>query len=449
MRYSSNATRSRVKLLGWILVAVLAWACLPAQAEEAAGLSPKNWQFYGSARMGGAYWKRDKWYRDIDVMDTTGNVIGKKFTVDTVPIKRLFMDLQYNSFFGAEAKDGTLGFRFEVGWMPSVQDIDVQVLGGVARVAQRRRDAVRLRRLYGEWHMTDYLTLLVGQDWAISNLGNSNQIFFMDQGLGYSGALSTGRRPQVKLSYQGGDENLGWKGELAVVKPDTSIIALKQPPEAEEKLPKIELGAEFSIRKEDLYGVKAKGVAGMQQYDLVVYADRTGAADADRQSVKSQVLGGSLDLDIWKTTTSFTMSWGKNIATYGVWIGDPDGSKLDEHIAIFFPVLGTTDSTQTTQHLTNAYTTMGSLSLNVHPWKWLAFEAGGGLVSGRHEDLSRQLTAKSTLNALKRKAYYANLQFAAVDGRVKVVPEYSYSDFGGANRAGRWYAYGLKLQLDM
>jgi hypothetical protein len=111
--------------------------------------------------------------------------------------------------------------------------------------------------------------------------------------------------------------------------------------------------------------------------------------------------------------------------------------------------LGTTDSTQTTQHLTNAFTTMGSLVFNVHPWKWLAMEVGGGLVNGRHEDLSRQLTAKSTLNAFKRKAYYGNIQLSAVDGKVLLVPEFSYSDFGGANRAGRWYAYGLKLQLDM
>jgi hypothetical protein len=430
---------------------VLAQAPRPAVAEEGKpALVVKNWEFYGSARVGGAYWHRDKWYRDVDVLDSAGQVIGSKSLVDTVPIKRLLMDLQYNSFFGAKTQTERLGYRFEVGWMPSVQDFDVQIVGGVPRVSQRRRDAVRLRRLYGEWYINPNLTLLVGQDWTITNLGTSNQIFFMDQGLGYTGALSTGRRPEVKLSYFGQrEESLSWKLELAAVKPDTSIIALNQPPEAEEKMPKIEVGAEFGFKKEDLVGVKLKGVAGAQQYDLVVYADKTGALDADRQHVKSQVLGGSIDLDFLKTTTSFSYTWGKNIATYGVWIGDPDGSKLDEHIAIFFPVLGTTDSTQTKPALTNAFSRMGSLVFNYHPFSWLAAEVGGGMVLGRHEDLSRQLTMKSTQNAMKRVAYYGNMQFGMADGKFIVVPEYSYSDFGGANRAGRWYAYGLKLQIDL
>jgi hypothetical protein len=453
MFFTLGKNRFRIKQLCFSLGLLgLAGNGQMASSEEpgSVGLTPKNWDFYGSARVGGSYWHKDKWYREVSVLDSAGNIASKKTIVDTVPIKRLFMDLQYNSFFGATGKSDQLGFRFEVGWMPGVQDIDVQIIGGNASISQKRRDAVRLRRLYGEWNINDQFKLLVGQDWAITNLGNSNQIFFMDQGLGYSGALSTGRRPMVKLSYaQETDAVMTWKGELAVVKPDTSIISLKQPPEAEEKLPKIEIGGEFGFQKEDLFGVKLKGVAGMQQYDLVVYADKTGAVDADRQSVKSQVIGGNMELDFLKTTTSFNYAWGKNIATYGVWIGDPDGSKLDEHIAIFFPVLGTSDTTQTVQHLTNSFTRMGSLVFNYHPLKWFSAEAGGGMVLGRHEDLSRQLTMKSTLNAMKRVAYYANMQFGLADGKFLIVPEYSYSDFGGSYQAGRWYAYGLKLQMDM
>lgn len=438
-----------------LLLFAILWAFPQGVAAETAaeGLAPKNWDFYGSARVGGARWhKADYWKKDV--LDAAGNIVSTKTVVDTVPVNRNYMDLQYNSRFGVLIKSGPMDFHFELGWMPGVQDIDVQVIGSNAEVSQKRRDALRLRLLYGEWNFYPKFKLLVGQDWAITNFSNSNQIFFMDQGLGYSGELGTGRRPMVKLTYaEETDPVMTWKGQLAVVKSDTSMLALGQPPDIEEVLPKLEIGGEFGFKK-DLYGIKFQGVAGIQQYDLVVYADKIGAANADRQSIKSQLVGGNVILNLFKTTTSFSYTWGKNIAAYGVWIGDPDGSKLDEHVRIFFPVFGTTGPTDTISHITNVYSTMGSLVFNYHPFKWLSAEVGSGMVNGRHEEQSRKATVKSTLNAMNRLAYYANLQFALADGKFLIVPEYSYSDFGGFGQtagqsAGRWYAYGLKLQMDM
>ncbi len=448
--------RLKIFKFSLLLIAML-WSCPQSFAAEpsAEGLAPKNWDFYGSARVGGAHWNKADYWKQA-VLDAAGNIVSYKTVQDTVPINRNYMDLQYNSRFGVLINSGPMGFHFELGWMPSVQDLDVQIIAGNPEMSQKRRDALRLRLLYGEWKFHPNFKLLVGQDWAITNFFNSNQIFFMDQGLGYSGELSTGRRPMVKLTYaQQKDSVMNWKGEVAVVKSDTSLLVLSQPPAIEEVLPKLEIGGEFGFKKKDVFGIKLQGVAGMQQYDLVVYADVVGKLNAQRKSVKSHLIGENIAIDLFNTTTSLSYTWGKNILPYGVWIGDPDGSKLDEHIRIFLPLFGTNgDPSDTIQHINNVYSGMGSLVFNFHPFKWLSAEVGGGMVNGRHEEQSRKATVKTTLNAMNRLAYYGNLQFTLADGKFLIVPEYSYSDFGGftptaGRTAGHWYAYGLKLQMDM
>ena len=44
-------------------------------------------------------------------------------------------------------------------------------------------------------------------------------------------------------------------------------------------------------------------------------------------------------------------------------------------------------------------------------------------------------------------AYYANVQLSFLENHFKVVPEVSFSDFGGS--AGKWLASGVKIQMDM
>lgn len=433
------------------LLSAIAFSVLPSRGEDAEnGVTLKNWTLYGSAKVGGAQWHRSKWYKKDVRVDTAG-ATDTVYVLDTIPVNRLFMDLQYNSFFGARAKTEKLGFKFELGWVPTVQELSINAQGTDVSVSQKRRDALRLRSLYGEWFINDEVTLTVGQADALSNFSSSNQIFFNDAGLSYSGALSTGRRPLVKIAYDNQrKETLPWKAEFAIIKPDTFIVALQHAPAAEERVPKLEAAGELGFKLNDLFGFRSKVVAGFHQYDLVIDRGQFSdiSKDSAHQTVGTRLFAGSLDLDVWKTTTSVSYSWGKNLSAYGVWMGDPDGSRLDPNIDVFFPVWGASDTSSTAlRHLTNAYTSMGTLVFNVHPLTWFALEAGGGMVVGRHESVDRQAQEKSTLNLMSRKAYYVNAQFAFLDSHFFIVPELSYSDFGGS--AGRWLATGLKLQMDM
>lgn len=445
---SSFAGKLRVLLP---LLLALSLSAGPGLAEEGdGGVTLKNWTLYGSAKVGAAQWHRSKWYKNDVRVDTVG-ARDTVYVLDTVPVNRLFMDLQYNSYFGAKAKTEKLGFKFEIGWVPTVQELSITAQGTDVTVSQKRRESLRLRSLYGEWFINDEVTLTLGQADALSNFSSSNQIFFNDAGLSYSGALSTGRRPLVKIAYDNKrNESLPWKAEFAVIKPDTFIVALQHAPSAEERMPKLEAAGELGFKLNDFFGFRTKVVAGLHQYDLVIDRGQFSdiSADSSKQSVGTRLAAASFDLDIWKTTTSVSYAWGKNLSAYGVWTGDPDGSRLDPNVDVFFPVWGASDTTTTAlRHLTNAYTSMGTLVFNVHPLGWLAVEAGGGMVIGRHESVDRQAQEKSTLNLMKRTAYYVNAQFAFLDRHFFVVPEVSYSDFGGS--AGRWLASGLKLQMDM
>lgn len=428
----------------------LGFQATSAEGEVQDGVKLENWTLYGSAKVGGANWHRSKWYKNDVRVDTAG-IADTQYVLDTVPVNRLFMDLQYNSYFGAKTRTEKLGFRFELGWVPTVQELSINAQGTDVTVSQKKRDALRLRLLFGEWYINDEFTMTVGHDWTLSNFSSSNQIFFNDAGLSYSGALSTGRRPQVKMSYENRRvESLPWKIQVAAIKPDTFIVALQHAPSAEERFPKVEVAGKVGWKSGSLFGIRVEGVAGTHQYDLVM--DRGEFSDIPKDSAKQTVgtrlVAGNLDIDVWKTTTSFSYSWGKNLSAYGVWMGDPDGSRLDPNIDVFFPVYGSSDTAaNAVRHLTNAYTRMGTVVFNVHPWSFLAFEAGGGMVLGRHESVDRQAQKKSTLNLMERTAYYANLQLSFLDDHFKVVPEVSFSDFGGS--AGKWLATGLKLQMDM
>ena len=142
-------------------------------AEE----SGSDWNLYGSARVVGANWERGHWYNK----DTLGNLIE-----DELPVKRFYFDMQFNSRFGASYKGEKLGFRFEAGWGYVLRDYNMDVTGGeVQSKSMRKRDALTLRRLYGEWFINEYFSMLVGHEWNIANCLNSGQVFDNDMGLVY------------------------------------------------------------------------------------------------------------------------------------------------------------------------------------------------------------------------------------------------------------------------
>jgi hypothetical protein len=141
------------------------------------------------------------------------------------------------------------------------------------------------------------------------------------------------------------------------------------------------------------------------------------------------------------------------LAAYGAWFGDPDASRRDLNIDVFFPRYGLRNPTDTQSVINNAFTNMGAVVLNFHPFNWLAFEGGAGMVKGRHEDNDLKVAAASWQNQMRRWAFYTNLELALVDRHFFIVPEFSFSDLGGGSDparrgGGKWWASGVKFQID-
>src|SRR3989338_8745779 len=120
-----------------------------------------------------------------------------------------------------------------------------------------------MRKIYGDWYINQYATLRIGQDWNIANFFISNQVFNSDAGLGYSGILYTGRKPQLKLSVGGKYlEAMSWKAQAAIIKEDvynlpSSFGVSGYLGTTEEKLPKFEFGGEVGYEISKLLGVGA------------------------------------------------------------------------------------------------------------------------------------------------------------------------------------------------
>jgi hypothetical protein len=445
------------------LLALVLSAPAPMRGEEAEAHAGtlKAWEIYGSVRMENAYWQRYKWYEYRGGADRDGDgVVDSLFTLDTLPSTRLQSGLQNNSYFGVRGKGEKFGYGFEMGLGLFIQGVGLEGQTWDERnFSQNKRQSTLLRKIYGDWYINDRATLRIGQDWTPANFFISNQSFNSDAGLGYSGILYTGRRPLIKVSLGDDRASLAWKTEAALVRPDaaplpgnsfgTSNGYLQQ---TEEKLPKFELAGELGYRRGSLEA-KTKIVGGISRYDAVIYKEDEPTLKKDlRATIKSDLLGAYVDLRVWKLGAAFTYARGGNLASYGVWLGNPDASLNDPSMKMFYPSFSVMDSSGVAK-MANATARLGGLVVSCYAFPWLTWEAGAGMVEADHEDPS--IKSMRVLNAFERKAFYTNLQLTVANGHFLIVPEISYSDFGGFKKSrtqeagGRWYSYGLKLELDV
>ena len=414
----------------------------------------KDWELYGSARMSGWYWDRAMFYGDTVAFNPS------TYNEDPVRQKRMIWDLEYMSRFGAHVKKDKYAFRFELGWNPTIRQYNVAIVGFEANTAAKYRDGLVLRRLYGEWFINQYLTLLIGQEWCIANFFPSAQAFDMESGLCYSGALYTGRKPQVRLSGEVKNiaSMLNARAEFSVVKPDTSIIGTWDEAryvDAEEIIPKLEGGATIEFQQ-GLVGIKTQLVAGINRYNLVTHRNQPNLTT--RNLVNTNCLAADIDLTVWKCRLSFAYAQGTNLASYGVLMGNPWGDRTDEEIMLFYPRWGLSASDSINLHLCDVFTKQGCAVFNFKPFNFLAFEIGAGKILNFPEafDYLRQAEGYGK-NVNRRWAWYTNLQFSLLDGHMLIIPEYSFSDLGGGTsnppsqppNAGKWKAYGVLLQFDM
>ena len=147
-----------------VSVALIAAFAVPASANE--------WSFYGNARM--ATFSIDRDFGDL--------VYSPLDTGDTDD-EGLQWALQGNSRVGATVKGENLSARFEYG------------------------TGVNLRRLYGEYDFGGW-SLLIGQDYTPVTEFISGQVFDADLGLIGTGAFYGSRRPQLRATFGGFQEEL-------------------------------------------------------------------------------------------------------------------------------------------------------------------------------------------------------------------------------------------------
>jgi hypothetical protein len=430
----------------------------------------EKWEFYGSVRLETSWWQRYRWYNE-DPRDPDSNFVytDSSFQLDSLPINKFVMGLQNNSRFGARGRGERFGYGIELGLASNLKDFgftynitpsETEILA-----LKDRTVGLYLRKLYGDWFIVpDFIQLRVGQDWALANFFPSSQIFYSDAGLGYSGILFTGRHPLVKLSVGKKADMFDWLIEAAIVKPRQSMdvqgLGVKQ--HHEEKIPKVELGTILSAKPIDLIKLDLNIVGGMASYDIVVYADEGEGPDVvGSHTVASDVVGADIGLTVWKIRASFTYSQGKNLSPYGVWMGNPFAAPDDPSNEVFYPRYTQLDTTGASQgypdgippnEIANAHTKQGGLVVNIQVLPWLALEGGAAKIFSEHDDWSFN---PRVINAFDRSAYYGQMQFRFADNHITIIPEWSYSDFGGFKKekdtdgGGRFYAYGVKWQIDI
>jgi len=413
-----------------------------------------DWNFYGSARLGGAYWNRGHWY--AYERDSLGQINPDSIIVnDTLPIKRFMLDMQFNSRFGANIKKNKLGFRFEAGWGYVLRDQKINF--DQKLTTQRVKEALILRRLYGEWYINEYFTLLIGHEWNIANFLSSAQVFNMEEGLAYCGALVTGRKPQIRFTYQHNLAPIDWKVEIEAARTDTFISAALTDgnEEAEEIMPKFEGGASFGFES-DIFAVRLNLVGGFTRYRQL---NNRIQPDEKISVIKTECEAVKLDLRVWKISIVSAYARGVNLAAYGAYMGDPEGFRIYMDTRIFYPWWGFKDSVDQVNQVRSMCSPLirqGFCLFNIKPFPVFAFECGAGIIRIIPSAYDLKEQEKAAPNAFWRKAAYANFQFYLADEHVIIIPEVSFSDFGGGlggqtiqGSGGKWTAIGCKLQIDI
>jgi hypothetical protein len=240
-----------------------------------------------------------------------------------------------------------------------------------------------------------------------------------------------------------------------VVKPDTFIVETWKPTDvdAEEIIPKFEGGATIEFNQ-GLIGIKTQLVAGINRYNVVSNRNSNDPLLTTRELVNSNCLAADIDLTVWKGRLSFAYAQGDNLASYGVFMGNPWGNRTETEIMIFYPRKGPSKGSDINEDLYGVFTKQGCAVFNFKPLNFLAFEIGAGKILNYPEAPEyKGLGDANRKNENRRWAWYANLQFSLLDGHMLIIPEYSFSDLGGGNsspyNAGKWHAYGFLFQLDV
>ena len=326
----------------------------------------------------------------------------------------------------------------------------------------KRRYFIKMQKWYAEWNISDNFTFLLGQDITPAFFSPSNQTFMGGRGLHSTGCLASGFNgayPMFQLSIHDADQV--FKGKVAVVRVDTTVIEYLNKSGhnvsylCETGLPKIEGSFGVTIDKE-VFGFNGKLSGGIQRYNSVAFQDKIKADDC-KVPITSYIFGADIGIKLGPAKLAFDVFTGQNIGAYGVRVGDEwgwwrimdetDDSRPFYYMKPFYPIhdydtlgydsLG--DAIRDTV-LYNSSATELAVVLNIKPWDFLAFEGGGGMVIGEHENENMDKIWDPTY------AWYAQME-ATLFENLKITPEVGRYLYGPLFGFGRYIYWGLNTSV--
>ena len=241
----------------------------------AAPVMAMDFDLFGALELGIWWDRRERWYDDtIEInIDTSTNDTDAIMGADSLPI--LNNSWVPHGKFGFKLKTDRWTGCFELGISNNIYEMNLSGATGM-KILKRENIFLYLRKWYGAFDINDYLSLLIGQDYAPANFLISDQAFYDNNSMTNLGCLYTSRIPMVQLTI-GGDigESFNLKGRVAALKPDTIIIGFRLnelESEVETKVPKVEGRVDVGLDKE-IFGFNVGFAGGFLRYYSLLRTD--------------------------------------------------------------------------------------------------------------------------------------------------------------------------------
>ncbi|MBN2036539.1 MAG: hypothetical protein JW768_07330 [Chitinispirillaceae bacterium] len=349
-------------------------------------------KFYGTIGTSSWWMKTERFYAD------TGNpLLGdtdrtQRFT-DSIPMNNINM-LPYGTF-GYKVTKGSFTGCIELGIVHGLYDFVISGNATYQYLGQKKTLMVYAKKWNATWQPNDVLALLIGQDFTPANFFPSNQVFWKENSFNNIGCLYTGRSPMLQLSIE--SPNKFVEGKIAVIQPDTSCIWINGYESAinseqnyyscETEMPKLEGSFGLTLDNE-MFNLRCKAAGGYQTYKTVLFTERVMTAENSKTPIESWVAGIDLGFGLFdRVSISCDAFYGKNIATYGVYVGSAiSWWQISDFLKPFGPeVHFSLPENPDAMTVYNGYATEIALILNAKISDILSLEAGGGGINGSHD----------------------------------------------------------------
>ncbi len=407
-----------------------------------------DFDVYGELNTGMWWDKRERWYDDsmgVYISDTQTVEMG----ADSLPVYNTSF-LPFGKF-GFTLKTDRITGCVEMGGGDNVYDMNLSGATGM-KILKRTAPFIYLRKWYGSVDLNDYLSILIGQDYAPANFFPSNQAFYDHNSLLNLGCLYTGRIPgaQLTIGNKEGSSPFSVKGRIACLKVDTMVISFRGSieSEVETKIPKFEGRLDLNYDSE-IFGFNFNAVGGYERFYSMLRADPSVPKDSFKVAIDNFVGGAALGIKLGPVTLGGTYSYSQNPATYGIlvgnrweWRGDNIEPKtrdiyLPRHDIIYDTLTSSTgnDSIVTAGYgIFNSKMMQAAAVLKVKPMDMLAFEGGFGWQTCTHEF--------ELLNVYfnDRFAYYIQAEITLLE-MITLTPEFGQFFWGKEYMTGGRFTY--------